>query len=120
MTDMRSPLEELVVATADDWSDLGWVYSTCMDYDVSEPEEVRALALQTIKAGLERDVLVAGDVTADGFTSWDLPPAAAYARIRDAWHAAPAVVPEPSTIVWFDLTAAGEALAERILEREDA
>jgi hypothetical protein len=116
MSDARTPLEELVAATADDWSDVGWVYSTCLDF-ATGPDQVRALALSTIEEGLVQGLLVAGDLTASGFQPWDLEPAAAQARIRGEWLRT-TVIPEPTTIAWFDLTPAGEALAQAIFARE--
>lgn len=119
MTQPRTPLEELVAATHDDWSDLGWVYSTCLD-QATEPDAVREVALATIGAALRRGLLVAGDVDAAGFHPWPLDAEASYARIREAWYAAPAVIPEPDAIAWFDTTPAGDALAEQVFAREGA
>ena len=118
MSQIRTELEELVAATSEDWSDLGWVYSTCMDRGETSPAAIRDLALSTIEEGLSSGLLVAGDVTADGFHAWDLGPAAAFERIRTAWLQAPQVIPAPDA-VWFDLTPEGEALARRIFAREE-
>ena len=118
MSQSRTELEELVAATSEDWSDLGWVYSTCMDRGETSPAAIRDLALRTIDEGLTSGLLVAGDVTADGFHAWDLGPAAAFERIRAAWLDAPDVIPVPD-IVWFDLTPEGEALAQQIIAREE-
>ena len=118
MSQSRTELEELVAATSEDWSDLGWVYSTCMDRGETSPTAVRDLALRTIEEGLSGGLLVAGDVTADGFRAWDLGPAAVE-RIRTAWLNAPQVIPVPDA-VWFDLTPDGEALAQRHLRARGA
>ena len=115
----RTLLEDLVAGTADDWSDAEWVYWMAVD-QTGTPAEARDAALGAIDEALRRGLVVAGDVTAEGFRPWSATPEDSSARIREEWLALPDPKPEPDTICWLDVTPAGEEMAQQVYDREEA
>jgi len=118
MSDSRTFLEEVVAQTAFDWCDASYIYGLALD-EVPAGEAARDLALDTIREGLEKGLVAAGDLVPTGgepaleFRPWPLPAAEAFARIREEWLEQ-GTAPEPDTIVWLQATAAGSRLAEEL------
>lgn len=117
MSDTRTLLEEVIVQTADDWSDAVWIVGLAAAATNEAPGYI-SRALDVIIDGLGRGLLVAGDFTGPEFEPWPEPTDEVIARISRAWAALGGREPEPDSIAWFDLTPAGEVLAAEIRARE--
>ena len=112
MADIEAMLLELVEELTDDWCDVGWVLGIAIDAGLDEAS-ARDAAMQVIETGMDRGLMVAGDVTARGFAPWAEQGAAAAMRIRKAWWAHGTDVPHWDLFAWFEITDAGAAFAAK-------
>jgi hypothetical protein len=110
-------LEEVLVQTADDWSDESWILGLAHD-GARDATHAKELALEAIEDAMRRGLLVAGDLEADGFHQWAGDTEAAIERIRQAWSSLGDREPEPGSIAWFDVTPAGQDFADRLAAAE--
>lgn len=117
MSSVRTLLEEILVQTAEDWSDVSWIVGLAHG-ETSDPARAHQLALEAIVEGLSAGLLVGGDLAEDGFHPWPGDPDSAVLRVRRAWSELDGRDPEPDSIGWFDLTPAGEVRAQEIESRE--
>ena len=91
-----------------DWIDDAWAYAAALRAGATN-SGARSLALGLIAEALVRGHVQPGAVTDGAHVPWECAPLEAIARIVLAWPAVEEPPPTPGEIVWFELTAAGEA-----------
>lgn len=104
-TDIEELAAELLRATYDDWSDVGWGRGIAADAGLTGQEAVDA-GLDVVEVGLVRGWLVAGSIDLGHFEAWPEQGSAAADRIRREWAAA-GDDPDPFSIGWLDITPNG-------------
>jgi hypothetical protein len=114
----RTPLEDVLVGASDDWLDLAFVYSLHMPL-AEDPDEIRRLALTTLREALDEGLLQAGDLDEAGFEPWTCGPSEAYRRIETEWmRRRPVLMSESAELPWLGPTEAGRQIAREVVERE--
>lgn len=108
MTDL---IRQIVSSAIDDWMMAADVVSIALAAtDASFAEASESMALDLISDALERGLLVAGDLSVDGFAAWDLDAADSIAEVRTRW-AELRRMPGLGDVCWFEITGAGLAYA---------
>ena len=126
VTDPRTPFLEEVLLQADyDWCDASYLYGLALD-EVAAGEPARELVLDTLRDGIARGWLQAGDLVATGgepalrFEPWTGSAGEVSDRFSRAWRALPSPSPEPDSIGWVTVTDAGERVAREVEARREA
>jgi hypothetical protein len=114
----RTIAEDLLARAAQDWVSAAEVIDLARRSGLSDAETLRDLATGVIARLLVTDMIVAGDVTSDGFSAWSCSAADAIARVAAEWgvRADPFVM--PGEIVWLDTTEQGQMAGEAVWARE--
>ena len=115
----RTPKEDVLVGGLDDWADAGWVLQSARLSGVSDPVALRDAALGLVSEVLIERLMVAGDIIGGKHVPWRCSAEEATARIRREWlDEWGDEVPTPGAITWLSNTAAGDEIAQSVLERE--
>lgn len=115
--DDRTLLEDLLASGVDDWVYAAEVYGIAARSGLTG-ENLRMLAVGLIAEALAEGLVVPGEYDGDGHRPWDCTTGEAIVRIAQEWRPWGGEPPTPGAIVWLDLTAAGRAIGEAVLERE--
>ena len=114
----RTLIEDILARGVDDWlhpAEIDWVGARA---GVTGTEPRRALAIGLVAQAICAGLLVAGEVTDDGFLPWDCGSASALAHIVEEWVAWGDAELTPGAICWFNLTEVGERMGQEVLARE--
>jgi hypothetical protein len=107
-------IDEVLLAGLDDW-----VMPCQVDYFAGHqrpdatPDQLIERGIRTVERMLRDGLMEVGDVTDDGFRSWDVPSAEAVSRIRSEWKRLDRRL-EMGDICWLSNTTLGEEHAERL------
>jgi hypothetical protein len=103
----------------DDWVYEAEVYDIAARSGLTDPDQLRDLAIGLIAEALSRGLVVAGEYDGRSHVPWDCSTAEAIGRIAEAWVVEwGTAVPTPGAVVWLDLTTAGKEAGESVLARE--
>jgi hypothetical protein len=116
--DDRTLLEDIIARGIDDWVYAAEVHDIAARTGLSDPEQLRMLAVGLIAEALVQGLLVAGDYDGVEHRPWSVSVGEAIARIAEDWLKWGNEVPTPGAIVWLDLTPAGREIAEAVIARE--
>ncbi len=115
----RTPREDLLIGGLDDWADAGWALQSARLSGTTKLTELRDATLALIDEVLREGLMVAGDLVGSEHVPWHGEPEEWVERIRQEWLGEWCdEVPTPGAIVWLRNTAAGDALARDVLDRE--
>lgn len=104
-------LIEVLDRGLDDWIDVAEVMGIVVEFgDWPQGPEQDEWALALIRTLLEQGMMVAGDLSEEGFREWGLSPDAAFARIEREWRAL-GRSPALHEIGWLSNTEHGDAFA---------
>lgn len=119
MSTKRTPKEDLLVGGLDDWADAGWALQSSRLSGASDPIALRDFTLELIAEVLREGLMIAGDIVEGDHVPWQTSAEEAAERIAREWlDEWGDEVPTPGAIVWLSNTAAGDAIARSVLERE--
>lgn len=110
MIDMGSAMRFLLAEGLVDYLNESYVLTVAGTLDGGAHEAMPA-ALELIQRMLESGDFVAGDLTGTGFERWPGAASDWMRRIQDDWATRGEEVPTPGSIVWFDITEAGQSAA---------
>ncbi|AXE37436.1 hypothetical protein [Acidipropionibacterium virtanenii] len=125
MSDSKSEVDEIIgevlIEGLVDWTDPGWVLSSVVQMRPGTATEERDEALTLIRAMLTEGFATAGGVDPDGnFVAWCLSPDKSADKIDDEfireWGTE---LPTPGAISWFQNTALGDEIANRIIKNDE-
>jgi hypothetical protein len=110
---IEEALDELLRLGLDDWIQT-WEVASIAKFKCGArtSDERRTTSIGLIRRALMDELLIAGEVTPDGFHKWALTPELAVARIEREWSEL-GREPTLGDICWFDITQAGMAAAKR-------
>lgn len=114
----RSVVEEVLISTIYDWLDLGFLRSTVREMTGVAPAELHATVMTVVAQLVGEGLVAAGDVTQDGFRSWDCTRAQAVSRIDREWRAEPDPELWPFQVAALAPTLKGVDLIESVMSRE--
>jgi hypothetical protein len=107
-------IDELLLRGLDDWLQLAEVVSVVGSADPAlSNDEKKVRTLEVVIEMLDGGLVEAGDVTADGFVSWQLSPTMAINTIVDRWSRLEGM-PGIGEVCWLANTAAGDAAATTV------
>jgi hypothetical protein len=104
----------------DDWVYAGWVHQIVRRSGVTDPAQLRELAVGLIAELIVSGLVVPGDYDGDTHQPWECSAGEAIGRIAEEWLAWGDAAPTPGAIVWLALSPAGAALGAAVLQRESA
>lgn len=116
--DDRTLIEDLVAAGVDDWVYEAEVHSIAMRSGLTDPAQLRMLAIGLITEALVGGLAVAGHYDGSGHRPWECSVGEAVTRIEEEWLKWGEEVPTPGSVVWLDLTSKGLELGKAVLARE--
>ncbi|WP_154662013.1 hypothetical protein [Acidipropionibacterium acidipropionici] len=125
MSDSKSGVDEIIaevlIEGLIDWTDPGWVLSSVVQMRPGTAKEERDEALTLIRTMLTEGFATAGSITSDGkFVAWRLSPDKSADQIDDEfireWGTE---LPTPGAIAWFQNTALGDEIANRIIKNDE-
>jgi hypothetical protein len=113
----RTPAEDLLARTAEDWVHPTEVMDIFRRWGVEDPELQRLAAIGLVAALVGDGLVVVGDV-ANGHIPWDCSPGEAVLRVAREWTARAEPQVMPGELFWLDCAPAGQALGEAVWARE--
>ena len=114
----RTLIEDIVARGVDDWIYEAEVYDIARRTGLSDPSQLRMLAVGLIAEALVQGLMVPGDIDGTEHRPWECSVGDALARIERDWLNWGSEVPMSGSVVWLDITAAGKELGEAVLARE--
>lgn len=116
MPEIDALVDELLVATTQDWVAEAEVYSMCLEAmpKDTDPTAVRQLAVEVIVSGITQGLVVPGDLTDEGFVPWGMAPEEAADRVEQLWLGAASPIVSHGEIAWFDATGRGDERTQQI------
>jgi hypothetical protein len=114
----RTLVEDVAASGIDDWVYEAEVYGIATRTGLTDPAQLRMLAVGLITEVLVKGLMVAGDVDDAGHHPWSSSIGETVTRIEDEWLKWGTEIPTPGAVVWLDLTPAGLKLGEAVLARE--
>ena len=113
----RRLIDELLVPGTEGWVSALEVYGIAAGSGVTDPADLRALAVGLIAEVLARGLMVPGDVTAPGFQPWATSTGEAITRIATDWLGRPDPLVGVGEVCWLGTTDAGERLGAELRRR---
>jgi len=111
--------EDLLARAAEDWVSAADVIDMMRRSGLTEPSDLRDLAVGVIARLLVEELVVAGDVQDSGHVPWPVAAGEAIVRIASLWAAEEDPFVMPGSIVWLDTTERGQSVGESVWRRED-
>jgi hypothetical protein len=116
MTDSVSRLsleQDILARAAEDWISAAEVLGIVRRSGLSDPSDLRDLAVEVLSRLLIRGLLVAGEIDGGSFREWPVPPAQAITAIARDWSEREWPLVMPGEIAWFDTTPSGQQIGEQ-------
>lgn len=113
----RTPEEDLLARTAEDWVHPGELLDIFRRRGVEDPHIQRLAAVGLVAAMVSEDLVVVGDV-GTGHEPWECSSAEAVLRVAQEWMAREETAVMPGELFWLDCTPRGQALGEAVWARE--
>jgi hypothetical protein len=105
-------IDEILKHGLDDWIQAAEVASIIMSIaGLSAFSDVRCASLVAIGRILHEELMVAGDVTVDGFNAWTMTPTQAFDAISREWSSL-GRLPSLGEVCWLSNTPKGDARAQ--------
>jgi hypothetical protein len=114
----RTLAEDVLANGVDDWVYAGWVLQIARRSGLTDPAQLRALALGVTAELIVTGMVVPGDVDDGTHVPWSCSNGESIARITEAWVTWGLEPPSPGAVVWLDVTPAGQEVGEVVLRRE--
>jgi hypothetical protein len=113
LTGLSSAMRVLLAEALVDHVNEGYVLTVA--HSLGGPiREAQTVATNLISEMLGSGLFVAGDLTEGSFSMWPGEPRDWVERINHTWAAWGPEVPTPGSVVWFDLSIEGDAVARSL------